>query len=92
MLFDSMMDERVLRDRYNRAFNRMDFRDISRMRVTVRKSDRRPVEREKVERLLEAGRWVPRPSIYSPSAYRCWTSPKRWARFDSFAPLAATRP
>ena len=37
----------------------MDFQDISRMRVTVRKYDQRPVEREKVEKILEAGRWAP---------------------------------
>ena len=37
----------------------MDFQDISRMRVTVRKYDQRPVERAKVEKILEAGRWAP---------------------------------
>jgi nitroreductase len=37
----------------------MDFMDISKKRVTVRKFDQRPVEQEKVTKILEAGRWAP---------------------------------
>ena len=37
----------------------MDFMDISKMRVTVRKFSRDPVEEEKVIKILEAGRWSP---------------------------------
>lgn len=37
----------------------MDFMDISKMRVTVRKFSQRPVEQEKLEKILEAGRWAP---------------------------------
>jgi nitroreductase len=37
----------------------MDFMDISKQRVTVRKFDQRPVEPELVEKILEAGRWAP---------------------------------
>ncbi|MBR1743130.1 MAG: nitroreductase family protein [Lachnospiraceae bacterium] len=37
----------------------MDFMDISKKRHTVRKYDRRPVEKEKIEKILEAGRWAP---------------------------------
>ena len=37
----------------------MDFRDISKMRVTVRQFDRREVEKEKLDEILEAGRWSP---------------------------------
>ncbi|MCD7904566.1 MAG: nitroreductase family protein [Clostridiales bacterium] len=37
----------------------MDFMDISRKRTTVRKSSSQPVEKEKTEKILEAGRWSP---------------------------------
>lgn len=37
----------------------MDFNDISRMRRTVRKFNQRMVEPEKVNLILEAGRWAP---------------------------------
>lgn len=37
----------------------MDFMDISRKRHTVRKYARTPVEQEKIEKILEAGRWAP---------------------------------
>ena len=37
----------------------MDFLDISRMRHTVRKYVQMPVETEKIEKVLEAGRWAP---------------------------------
>ena len=37
----------------------MDFMDISKMRITVRQFAPRPVEQEKIEKILEAGRWSP---------------------------------
>lgn len=37
----------------------MDFMDISRMRITTRQFDKRPVEKEKIDMVLEAGRWSP---------------------------------
>lgn len=37
----------------------MDFMDISRNRHTVRKYAQTPVEPEKIEKILEAGRWAP---------------------------------
>lgn len=37
----------------------MDFIDISKKRRTVRQFDSRPVEKEKIEKILEAGRWAP---------------------------------
>lgn len=37
----------------------MDFNDISRMRRTVRKFSQTPVEREKLDLILDAGRWAP---------------------------------
>lgn len=36
----------------------MDFMDISKKRVTVRKFSQSPVE-EKIEKIVEAGRWSP---------------------------------
>ena len=37
----------------------MDFMDISKMRITVREFDPKPVEQGKIEKILEAGRWSP---------------------------------
>lgn len=37
----------------------MDFIDISKKRVTVRKFVQTPVEEEKIQKILEAGRWSP---------------------------------
>ena len=37
----------------------MDFIDISKMRTTVRKYSDKKVEPEKLEKILEAGRWAP---------------------------------
>ena len=37
----------------------MDFMEISKKRVTVRKFSQKPVEDEKIEKILEAGRWSP---------------------------------
>ena len=37
----------------------MDFMDISRKRVTVRKFSQKPVEEEKIQKILEAWRWSP---------------------------------
>lgn len=37
----------------------MDFMDISKMRIAVCHFDPKPVEQEKIEKILEAGRWSP---------------------------------
>jgi len=37
----------------------MDFMEISRKRKTVRRFSQTPVEQEKLEKILEAGRWSP---------------------------------
>ena len=37
----------------------MDFMEISKLRHTVRKYAKIPVEQEKIEKILEAGRWAP---------------------------------
>ncbi|MCR5089185.1 MAG: nitroreductase family protein [Oscillospiraceae bacterium] len=44
----------------------MDFRDISKMRVTVRQFAPRPVEKSKTDLILEAGRWSPTAVDYQP--------------------------
>lgn len=43
----------------DRGYDGMDFMEISKKRRTVRKFAQRPVEAEKVEKILEAGRWSP---------------------------------
>ena len=37
----------------------MDFMEISKKRVTVRKFTQTPVEDDKIQKILEAGRWSP---------------------------------
>ena len=37
----------------------MDFMDISKMRITTRQFDKKSVEKEKTDKILEAGRWAP---------------------------------
>jgi nitroreductase len=47
----------------------MDFIDISKMRTTVRKYSDKKVEPEKLEKILEAGRWAPTAVNYQPPPY-----------------------
>ena len=54
----------------------MDFRDISKMRVTVRKFDQRPVEKEKLDLILEAGRWSPTAVDYQPQRVLVLNTPE----------------
>jgi nitroreductase len=44
----------------------IDFIEISKRRVTTRKFDKRPVEQEKLSKILEAGRWAPTAVNYQP--------------------------
>lgn len=37
----------------------MDFMDISKMHITIRQFSQKSVEEEKIEKILEAGRWSP---------------------------------
>lgn len=55
----------------------MDFRDISKMRVTVRKFDPRPVEKEKLDLILEAGRWSPTAVDFQPQRILVLRTPER---------------
>lgn len=43
-----------------------DFMDISKMRITVRQFSERKVEKEKIDRILEAGRWSPTAVDFQP--------------------------
>ena len=44
----------------------MDFMDISKMRITVRQFSKKEVEKEKIDKILEAGRWAPTAVNYQP--------------------------
>lgn len=62
----------------------MDFMDISKMRVTVRQFDHRPVERDKVMKILEAGRWSPTAVNYQPQRVLVLDTPENLAKVKEF--------
>ncbi|MCR5138094.1 MAG: nitroreductase family protein [Oscillospiraceae bacterium] len=62
----------------------MDFRDISKMRVTVRKFDQRPVEKEKIDLILEAGRWSPTAVDYQPQRILVLNTPENLNKVRQF--------
>lgn len=62
----------------------MDFMDISKMRVTVRQFDRRPVEPEKIEKILEAGRWSPTAVNAQPQRILVLNTPENLAKVREF--------
>lgn len=62
----------------------MDFMDISKMRITVRQFDKRPVEREKIEKILEAGRWSPTAVNYQPQRIIVLNTPENLAKVREF--------
>lgn len=62
----------------------MDFRDISKMRVTVRKFDQRPVEKEKLDLILEAGRWSPTAVDYQPQRVLVLNTPESLDKVRQF--------
>ena len=51
----------------------MDFMEISRKRKTVRRFSQTPVEQEKLEKILEAGRWSPTAVNLQPQMILCRT-------------------
>ncbi len=69
----------------------MDFRDISKMRVTVRKFDPRPVEKEKVDLILEAGRWSPTAVDYQPQRILVLNTEDRLAKVRQFCTFGYDR-
>ncbi|SNX54865.1 nitroreductase family protein [Thermoanaerobacterium sp. RBIITD] len=62
----------------------MDFMDISKMRVTVRKFAQMPVEQDKIEKILEAGRWAPTAVNYQPQRILVLNTPENLAKVKSF--------
>lgn len=49
----------------------MEFLELAQKRYSVRSFSQRPVEQEKLEKVLEAGRLAPRRQMRSPSAFSC---------------------
>ena len=62
----------------------MDFMDISKMRITVRQFDPKPVETEKIEKILEAGRWSPTAVNYQPQRILVLNTPENLAKVREF--------
>ena len=58
----------------------MDFEKLSAERYSLRKFDTRPVEQEKLDLILEAGRNAPPPITISPSGSSCSGAPRLWKR------------
>ena len=62
----------------------MDFRDISKMRVTVRQFSSRPVEKDKLDLILEAGRWSPTAVDYQPQRVLVLDTPESLDKVRQF--------
>lgn len=62
----------------------MDFMDISKMRVTVRKFSQKPVEEEKIVKILEAGRWSPTAVNAQPQRVLVLNTPENLAKVKEF--------
>ena len=55
----------------------MSFMDLAKNRYYERFFDPRPVEQEKLDQILEAGRLVPTACNYQPTASMCSEAPRR---------------
>ena len=62
----------------------MDFMDISKKRVTVRQFSQRPVEEDKVLKILEAGRWSPTAVNGQPQRILVLNTPESLAKVRAF--------
>ncbi len=62
----------------------MDFIDISKKRVTVRKFSSRPVEEEKLMKILEAGRWSPTAVNLQPQRILVLNTPESLSKVREF--------
>lgn len=58
--------------------------DISKKRVTVRKFSQKPVEDEKIQKILEAGRWSPTAVNLQPQRILVLNTPKSLAKVREF--------
>lgn len=71
----------------------MEFLELAKQRYSERRFDQRPIEQEKIERILEAGRIVPTACNYQPQRFYVLKSPEALAaaaqvtRFTYHAPL-----
>lgn len=66
----------------------MDFMEISKKRITVRKFEPTPVEPEKIKKILEAGRWSPTAVNGQPQRILVLNTPEKLAKVREFFPLA----
>jgi nitroreductase len=62
----------------------MDFIEISKRRITVRQFDKKEVEAEKVNKILEAGRWAPTAVNFQPQRILVLNTPETLAKVKSF--------
>ena len=62
----------------------MDFMEISKKRVTVRKFSQRSVEEEKINKILEAGRWSPTAVNKQPQRILVLNTPESLAKVKEF--------
>ena len=62
----------------------MDFMEISRKRKTVRRFSQTPVEQEKLEKILEAGRWSPTAVNLQPQRILILNTPESLAKVRKF--------
>lgn len=62
----------------------MDLMDISKMRVTVRKFAQTPVEEEKIQKILEAGRWAPTAVNAQPQRILVLNTPETLSKVREF--------
>ena len=62
----------------------MDFMDISKKRITVRQFSKAPVEEEKIQKILEAGRWSPTAVNGQPQRILVLNTPESLAKVREF--------
>lgn len=62
----------------------MDFIDISKKRITVRQFNARAVEQEKLDKILEAGRFAPTAVNYQPQRIIVLNTPETLAKVKAF--------
>lgn len=62
----------------------MDFMDVSKMRITVRQFDPKPVEKDKVDKILGAGRWSPTAVDYQPQRILVLNNPEKLDKVREF--------
>lgn len=62
----------------------MDFIDIAKRRVTVRQFDTKTVEQDKINKILEAGRWAPTAVNFQPQRIMVLDTPKNLDKVREF--------